>query len=74
MKKFTRNLYFIGLLFFTQTILLAQPGSGGDGDGGNEGNDPAPAPINTYLVILALLGLGYAFYKFYTYRKSNLVK
>ena len=72
MKKFTRNLYFIGLLFFMQVALYAQGED--DDNGGLNNNDPAPAPINTYLVILALLGLGYAFYKFYTYRKSNLVK
>ncbi len=41
--------------------LFAQPGSGGNGPGGPEGNDPQPAPINSTLIILAVIGIAYIF-------------
>jgi len=73
MKKNIIRLYSIGVLFFTQIALFAQAGPGDDDDGGGlNGGDPAPAPINTHLIILALFGLAFAFYKFYAYKKASL--
>jgi hypothetical protein len=53
-------------------IIYAQPG-GDTGGGGLEGGDPPPAPINSQLLLLALLGLVFAF-NVYKLRKKELYK
>ncbi len=72
MKKNSTNLILTLLFLGSQAALFAQggPGDGGDGGGGLEGGDPAPAPINTNLIVLAIVGLVFAFYQFKKHQKE----
>jgi len=58
--KFTLFSFFL----MSDFMIFAQPGDqDNNGGGGLEGTDPAPAPINSKLIILAVIGLFFAFYK-----------
>jgi len=58
------KFYLFSFFLLSDFALFAQPGDeDNNGGGGLEGTDPAPAPINSKLVILAILGLVFAFYK-----------
>ncbi|WP_396154725.1 hypothetical protein [Flavobacterium macrobrachii] len=62
-----KNLFRIYLLSFfllSDIVLFAQP----DGGGGVEDEDPAPAPINSKLILLAIMGI---LFVFYTFRKNK---
>ena len=52
--------------------MFAQPGDE-DGDGGLEGDDPAPAPINSKLIILAIIGILFVIYSFNKKKKTKLI-
>lgn len=62
--KFLIFLYF----FFIDFILYAQP-TDEDDNGDLEGNDPPASPINTYLFLLTVFALIYAYNKL---KKRNL--
>lgn len=65
-----KNLFRIYLLSFfllSDFVLFAQPGDDDPG-GGLGGGDPAPAPINSTLILLAIMGI---LFVFYTFRKNK---
>ena len=70
MKNFIKFCLF-SFLLLTDFVAFAQPGDqDNNGGGGLEGGDPAPAPINDKIVVLAIVGLIFAFYKLkYTFKK-----
>jgi len=67
------KVYIIAFLLFSNYTIYAQalPGDEGDGDGGVEGNDPG-LPIDSKIIILLLLGLLFAFYKFRQHSKKTV--
>ncbi len=71
MNKYSK-FYLLTSLLLMDCIIYAQPG-GDTGGGGLEGGDPPPAPINSQLLLLALLGLVFAF-NVYKLRKKELYK
>ena len=59
MKNSTKlSLLMIALL--SNIMMFAQPGND-TGGGGLEGNDPPPAPIDSLLIIIALVGTLFVF-------------
>ncbi len=69
--KNTLKFYFVTLFFLAADfVAFAQggPGDEGDGEGGVEGGDPQPAPINSKLILLAIIGI---LFVVYTYRKNK---
>ena len=67
---FMKNLFRLYLLSFfllSDFVLFAQPGDN-DGGGGVGGNDPQPAPINSKLILLAIMGI---LFVVYTFRKNK---
>jgi len=65
-----KNLLKFYILIFVLTsdfVLFAQPGDD-DGGGGLEGDDPQPAPINSQLILLAIVGV---LFVIYTLRKQK---
>ncbi len=65
-----RNLlkfYLVLFVFLSDFVSFAQPGDD-DGTGGVEGGDPEPAPINSKLILLAIIGI---LFVVYTYRKNR---
>jgi hypothetical protein len=65
-----KNLFRIYLLSFfllSDIALFAQPGNE-DGGGGLGGDDPQPAPINSKLILLAIMGI---LFVLYTFRKNK---
>lgn len=76
MKKINFRFFaFVGCLLFWNLILVAQtqpsalPGVD-DGTGGVEGGDPPVNSINSKLILLALIGLFWA-YKFFQKQKQH---
>jgi hypothetical protein len=65
-----KNLFRIYLLSFfllSDFVLFAQPGD--DDPGGTlPGDDPQPAPINSTLILLAIMGI---LFVFFTFRKNK---
>ena len=55
-------LYLFILFLFTELSSFAQLGEV------DEGEDPSPAPINSKLMVLAILGIAFVIY---TYRKNK---
>ena len=63
------KLYILSFVLLSDFVAFAQPGDDDDGGGGGlEGGDPEPAPINSKLIVLAILGL---LFVLYTYRKNR---
>lgn len=50
-------------------VTFAQPGDD-DGGGGLEGDDPQPAPINSKLILLAIMGILFVLYTFNNSKKQ----
>jgi len=69
---FMKNIYKLYLLTFvllSNFAVFAQPGDNDDGGGtGLEGSDPAPTPINSKLILLAIMGIVFVMY---TFRKNK---
>ena len=69
-----KNIYKFYLLTFvllSDFVVFAQPGDDdGGGGGGLEGGDPQPAPINSKLIILAIMGIVFVMY---TFRKNKKI-
>jgi len=66
MKKLLR-IYILTFVLLSDFIAFAQPGDD-DGGGGLEGDDPQPAPINSQLILLAIVGV---LFVIYTFRKQK---
>jgi hypothetical protein len=66
MRKFYK-FYLLSLILLSDFVTFAQPGDD-DGGGGLEGGDPAPAPINSKLILLAIMGI---LFVLYTVNKSK---
>ena len=66
MKNLFR-LYLLSFFLLSDFVLIAQPGDN-DGGGGLEGGDPAPAPIDSTLILLAIMGI---LFVVYTFRKNK---
>ena len=64
------KFYFVTLLLLASDFVsFAQAGPGDDdGGGGVEGGDPQPAPINSQLILLAIIGV---LFVMYTFRKNK---
>lgn len=63
------KFYLLTFVLFSDFVVFAQPGDGdGGGGGGLEGSDPAPAPINSKLIVLAIMGV---LFVMYTFRKNK---
>ena len=63
--------YLLSLVLLSDFVVFAQPGDGDGGSGGGgglDGTDPAPSPINSKLIVLAIMGILFAMY---TYRKNK---
>jgi hypothetical protein len=59
---------FIAIVLFQFVGLAQEPGDfGGVGDG-----NATDAPIDTYVWILLIVGLGFAFYKYIIFTKSQV--
>lgn len=69
MKSNLLKIYIFSIVFMSDFVMFAQPGTD-DGGGGLEGDDPPPAPINSKLFWLALFGIILAF-NFFRKRKSK---
>ncbi|WP_396159177.1 hypothetical protein [Flavobacterium sp.] len=66
MRKFYK-FYLLSLILLSDFVTFAQPGDD-DGGGGLEDGDPAPAPINSKLILLAIMGI---LFVLYTVNKSK---
>lgn len=69
MKKLLK-FYLLSFILLSDFVLFAQEPGDGDGLGTLEAGDPPPAPINSKLVILAILGLIFVFYTIKNKRKT----
>lgn len=66
MKKILKY-YLFTFILISDFAVFAQLGPGDDDGGGGtglEGGDPAPAPINSKLILLAIVGVCFAIYYF----------
>jgi hypothetical protein len=63
MNKIKNSLFTFIAVVLVQFVALAQDGPPPPGDFGG-GDNPLDLPIDTYLWVLIVVGLGYAFYKF----------
>ena len=68
MKKLLK-FYLLTFVLLSDFVAFAQPGDN-DGGGGLEGGDPQPAPIDSKLLILAVLGIAFVLYTFKKNRKA----
>ena len=66
MRNFYK-FYLLSFILLSDFVLFAQPGDDDPG-GGVGGNDPQPAPINSTLILLAIMGI---LFVFYTFRKNK---
>lgn len=68
MKKLLK-FYLLSFILLSDFVLFAQPGDeDGGGPGGLEGGDPQPAPINSKILLLAIVGV---LFVIYTFRKNK---
>ena len=68
--KHLSKIYLLAFLVFADITAFAGPGDDtGGGDLG--GGDPPATPINTYLIVMIVLGLLMGFYSFKKTQKSN---
>ena len=63
MNKIKNSVFTFIAVVLVQFVALAQGGPPPPGDFGG-GDNPLDLPIDTYLWVLIVIGLGYAFYKF----------
>lgn len=61
------KFYILIFVLMSDFVLFAQPGDD-DGGGGLEDGDPQPAPINSQLILLAIVGV---LFVIYTFRKQK---
>jgi hypothetical protein len=61
------KLYLLSFFLLSDFVMFAEVGDD-DGGGGIGGEDPAPAPINSKLILLAIMGI---LFVFYTFRKNK---
>ena len=61
---------FLVLFYILSTAVMFGQGTGSD-DGDLEGNDPPAAPINSKLILLALVGVIFAIYTFKNQKKIS---
>ena len=61
---------FLTLFYILSTAVMFGQGTGSD-DGDLEGNDPPAAPINSKLILLALVGVIFAIYTFKNQKKIS---
>lgn len=65
--------YYITVVFFFSTVALcAQPGSGSDTDPLEGADQPLYGPIDSYVWILAVVGLLFVFMKFRANYKNKI--
>lgn len=59
----------MAFILLSDFVVFAQPGDDDGGAGGGlEGGDPQPAPINSKLILLAIMGV---LFVMYTFRKNK---
>lgn len=63
MNKIKNSVFTFIAVILVQFVALAQGGPPEPGDFGG-GDNPLDIPIDTYLWVLIVIGLGYSFYKF----------
>lgn len=71
--KNSYKIFLLSILLLSNFVAFAQPedtDGGGGGGGGIEGNDPGGAPIDSNLILLAILGLMFGFYVIKKYQKQ----
>ena len=68
MKKLMK-LYILAFVLFSDFAMFSAPGDGAE-VGPLEDSDPQPAPINSKLMVLAILGIAFVIY---TYRKNKKI-
>ena len=68
MKKLMK-FYILAFVLFSDFAMFSQPGTETE-VGGLEDSDPQPAPINSKLMVLAILGIAFVIY---TYRKNKKI-
>lgn len=68
-NQFLKHALFF--LFFLAYTLPAIAGPGDGGDGFDEG-DLEPAPIDNWIYVILILGIGFAFYQFKKNQKISL--
>ena len=68
MKKLLR-FYLLAFILLSDFVVFAQPGDEDTG-GGLEGGDPQPAPINSKLILLAIMGVLFVMYNFRKNKKT----
>ena len=74
MKNTVLKYYIVAFYLCSTFVMFADPGSN-TGDGGLEGEtgDNTPTtPINGYVLVLAMVGLIYAFHKFRAYQNQKM--
>ncbi len=77
MRKLFLNLYVFIFLLASDYAVFAQPGTGGDGngsdtgDGNTEGDADPVAPINSKIIILAIVAISFAYYYFSKRREEK---
>jgi len=72
MKKLFK-FYLLSFILLSNFVAYADPGDApgdDDGTGGLDGGDPTYAPINSQLMVLAIVGIAYVIY---TYRKNKKI-
>ena len=71
MKKLTALLIFTFLLFSDFLAFAQDPGNGGGiGDNGDGGDGAPPTPIDSKLILLAIVGIAFVLY---TFRKNKKI-
>ena len=63
------KFYLLSLILLSDFVAFAQPGDD-DGGGGLEDGDPQPAPINSKLILLAIMGIVFVLYTFNKSKKQ----
>ncbi len=70
MKKLMK-FYILAFVLFSDFAMFSQSAPGTETEvGGLEESDPQPAPINSRLMVLAILGIAFVIY---TYRKNKKI-
>ena len=74
MKNNISKIYTTLFFLLVSFVSFAQPGDTGDGTGGLEGTDPAAAPIDSYVWVLAAIGLVFIFLRLraFAQQENNL--